>query len=137
MVVVEHDEDIMRAADQIIDVGPDAGRLGRRNRVPRRGQGSDARQPDRLKDEPSYTVAFLTHRDQIPLPASRRQWTSVIRLKGCRMNNLKGVDVSFPLNVLTVVTGVSGSGQIVARQGNPLPRHEAPARRGGRGARRV
>ena len=66
---------------------------------------------DRLKDEPSYTVAFLTHRDQIPLPASRRQWTSVIRLKGCRMNNLKGVDVSFPLNVLTVVTGVSGSGK--------------------------
>lgn len=111
VVVVEHDEDIMRAADQIIDVGPDAGRLG--GEIVYQGEAKDLTPAnrDRLKDEPSYTVAFLTHRDQIPLPASRRQWTSVIRLKGCRMNNLKGVDVSFPLNVLTVVTGVSGSGK--------------------------
>lgn len=111
VVVVEHDEDIMRAADQIIDVGPDAGRLG--GEIVYQGEPKDLTPAnrDRLKDEPSYTVAFLTHRDQIPLPASRRQWTSVIRLKGCRMNNLKGVDVSFPLNVLTVVTGVSGSGK--------------------------
>lgn len=111
VVVVEHDEDIMRAADQIIDVGPDAGRLG--GEIVYQGEAKDLTPAnrDRLKDEPSYTVAFLTHRDQISLPASRRQWTSVIRLKGCRMNNLKGVDVSFPLNVLTVVTGVSGSGK--------------------------
>ncbi len=111
VVVVEHDEDIMRAADQIIDVGPDAGRLG--GEIVYQGEAKDLTPAnrDRLKDEPSYTVAFLTHRDQIPLPASRRQWTSAIRLKGCRMNNLKGVDVSFPLNVLTVVTGVSGSGK--------------------------
>ena len=111
VVVVEHDEDTMRAADQIIDVGPDAGRLG--GEIVYQGEAKDLTPAnrDRLKDEPSYTVAFLTHRDQIPLPASRRQWTSVIRLKGCRMNNLKGVDVSFPLNVLTVVTGVSGSGK--------------------------
>ena len=111
VVVVEHDEDIMRAADQIIDVGPDAGRLG--GEIVYQGEAKDLTPAnrDRLKDELSYTVAFLTHRDQIPLPASRRQWTSVIRLKGCRMNNLKGVDVSFPLNVLTVVTGVSGSGK--------------------------
>ena len=111
VVVVEHDEDIMRAADQIIDVGPDAGRLG--GEIVYQGEAKDLTPANRdlLKDELSYTVAFLTHRDQIPLPASRRQWTSVIRLKGCRMNNLKGVDVSFPLNVLTVVTGVSGSGK--------------------------
>lgn len=111
VVVVEHDEDIMRAADQIIDVGPDAGRLG--GEIVYQGEVKDLTPAnrDRLKDEPSYTVAFLTHRDQISIPASRRQWTSVIRLKGCRMNNLKGVDVSFPLNVLTVVTGVSGSGK--------------------------
>lgn len=121
VVVVEHDEDIMRAADQIIDVGPDAGRLG--GEIVYQGEAKDLTPAnrDRLKDEPSYTVAFLTHRDQIPLPASRRQWTSVIRLKGCRMNNLKGVDVSFPLNVLTVVTGVSGSGKSSLVKGTLYP----------------
>ena len=111
VVVVEHDEEIMRAADYLIDVGPDAGRLG--GQIVYEGQPADLTPEhcDKYAGEQSYTVAFLTHRDQIALPLSRRQWTNAIELRGCRMNNLRGIDARFPLNVLTVVTGVSGSGK--------------------------
>ena len=111
VVVVEHDEEIMRAADHLIDIGPDAGRLG--GQIVYEGDAKELTPAnrERFRDEASYTVAFLTHRETIPLPQSRRVWTDAIWLKGCRMNNLKGVDACFPLNVLTVVTGVSGSGK--------------------------
>lgn len=111
VVVVEHDEEIMRTADCLIDVGPDAGRLG--GEIVFQGVPSDLtpKNQEKYKGESSHTVAYLTHREQIPLPASRRPWTHSILLKGCRMNNLQGINARFPLNVLTVVTGVSGSGK--------------------------
>ncbi|MBR1547776.1 MAG: excinuclease ABC subunit UvrA [Prevotella sp.] len=109
VVIVEHDEDIMRAADYLIDVGPDAGRLG--GEIVFEGQATDI-SSDALKTFPkSHTVRFLTHTDEIPVPALRRPWNMKIEVKGARMNNLKGIDVDFPLNVMTVVTGVSGSGK--------------------------
>lgn len=111
VVVVEHDEEIMRAADHLIDIGPDAGRLGGQIVYEGDAKVLTPANRERFRDEASYTVAFLTHRETIPLPQSRRVWTDAIWLKGCRMNNLKGVDACFPLNVLTVVTGVSGSGK--------------------------
>ncbi len=112
VIVVEHDEEIMRAADWIIDIGPDAGQHGGEvvyeGPVPETLKGND----QLLKDYPrSHTIQYLTASEQIPVPASRRVWNESITLKGCRMNNLKGVDVVFPLNVMTVVTGVSGSGK--------------------------
>ena len=110
VVVVEHDEEIIRAADYIIDIGPKAGRLG--------GEvvwQSDAQQllshPDEVPESQSYTVNYLLGRETIPVPRSRRFWNNYIEIKGARENNLKGVDVRFPLNVMTVVTGVSGSGK--------------------------
>lgn len=111
VIVVEHDEDIMRAADYLIDIGPGAGRLG--GRIVYQGNAKELlpENQDSFKTTESYTVAFLTHREHIALPQSRRQWTNAISLNGCRMNNLQGIDVRFPLNVLTVVTGVSGSGK--------------------------
>lgn len=109
VVVVEHDEDILRAADHLIDVGPDAGRLG--GRIVFNGSSSEIDEKAVEKYPQSYTVRYLTHTENINVPASRRQWNQAIMLKGCRMNNLRGIDVSFPLNILTVVTGVSGSGK--------------------------
>lgn len=108
VVVVEHDEDIIRAADYLIDVGPDAGRLG--------GEIVFAGEPDITKmnnktNTRSRTVAYLTGKETIPVPQSRRPWNQHIDIIGARMNNLRGIDVSIPLNVLTVVTGVSGSGK--------------------------
>lgn len=111
VVVVEHDEEIMRAADHLIDIGPDAGRLGGQIVYEGDAKALTPANQERFRDEASYTVAFLTHRETIPLPQSRRVWTDAVWLKGCRMNNLKGVNACFPLNVLTVVTGVSGSGK--------------------------
>ena len=112
VLVVEHDEEIMRAADYLIDVGPDAGRLG--GEIVFSGSYEDIEQLTKqaVKEWPnSYTVRYLTHQEQIPVPASRRPWNLFVELKGCRMNNLRGINVRFPLNVMTVITGVSGSGK--------------------------
>lgn len=104
VVVVEHDEEIIRAADYIIDIGPKAGRLG--GQVVYQGDVNHLR----LCSD-SYTVRYLTGEERIELPAYRRPWNNFIEVKGARMNNLKGINVKFPLNVMTVVTGVSGSGK--------------------------
>jgi excinuclease ABC subunit A len=106
VVIVEHDEEIMRAADYLIDVGPDAGRLG--GEIVFEG---DANVLNGTSAERSYTVRYLTHQDKIDVPKSRRSWNRKITIKSARMNNLRGVTVDFPLNVMTVVTGVSGSGK--------------------------
>ena len=104
VVVVEHDEEIIRAADYIIDIGPKAGRLG--GEIVYEGDMNDL-QPN----SGSYTVRYLLNEEQIDLPLSHRPWNNYIEVKGARENNLKGIDVKFPLNVMTVVTGVSGSGK--------------------------
>ena len=104
VVVVEHDEEIMRAADLIVDVGPDAGRLG--------GEivfnGPIAQLPSA---ERSYTAKYLTGQLQIPVPSSRRKWKDYVEITHATEHNLKDVTARFPLGVLTVVTGVSGSGK--------------------------
>ena len=112
VVIVEHDEEIMRAADYLIDVGPDAGRLG--GEIVFEGDMSCLTSDiSHLTSSfpHSHTVHYLTHQDQIEVPKSRRPWNRMITVKSARMNNLKGVNVDFPLNVMTVVTGVSGSGK--------------------------
>lgn len=145
VVVVEHDEEIMRAADYIIDIGPDAGRLGGEvvhtlSTIPSLSNGRGA---DSLKNAPqfknvgelidwykdngpkdshgtpltlegervSHTIDYLTGAEKIEEPTSRRPWNNYIEVKCARENNLKGIDVKFPLNVMTCVTGVSGSGK--------------------------
>ena len=107
VVVVEHDEEIMRAADYLIDVGPDAGRLGGEIVF----EGDATASLEKLEGTKSHTVRYLTGQETIPVPQSRRPWNQYIGVKGARMNNLRGIDVRFPLNVMTVVTGVSGSGK--------------------------
>ena len=116
VVVVEHDEEIMRAADYLIDIGPDAGRLG--GKVVYAGPASEFATSDKeqqrqlLEKYPeSYTIKYLSHEEQIEVPKSHRSWNMSIDIKGARMNNLRGIDVRIPLNVFTVVTGVSGSGK--------------------------
>ena len=104
VIVVEHDEEIIRAADYIIDIGPKAGRLG----------GEVVYQGDLSKLEKatkSYTVQYLTGEEKIETPAHRRKWNNYIKVEGAAHNNLKGIDVIFPLHIMTVVTGVSGSGK--------------------------
>ena len=109
VVVVEHDEDILRAADYLIDVGPDAGTNG--GEIVFEGKASDITVESFQKYPKSHTVEYLTGVEKIPVPESRRRWNRAIIIKGARMNNLKGIDVEFPLNCMTVVTGVSGSGK--------------------------
>lgn len=109
VVVVEHDEEVIRSADQLIDIGPDAGRLG--GRVVFQGNPSEITESSIQQFPESHTIKYLLGKEQIPIPQQRRKWNLFIEIKGARMNNLKGVNVKFPLNVLTVVTGVSGSGK--------------------------
>ncbi len=104
VVVVEHDEEIIRASDHVIDMGPLAGRNG--GKVVFQGDHAAL-----LKEKKSLTARYLNGEEQIRIPEVRRPWSNYIALKGARENNLKGIDVRFPLNILTVVTGVSGSGK--------------------------
>ena len=104
VVVVEHDEEIIRAADYIIDIGPQAGRLG--GQIVYQGNMNDLQ-----RNSNSYTVRYLLGEENIEIPRCHRPWNNYIEIKGARENNLKGIDVKFPLNVMTVVTGVSGSGK--------------------------
>ncbi len=104
VVVVEHDEDIIRSADYLIDVGPEAGRNG--GRITYQGAVSDL-----AAAQESYTARYLTGELSIPVPKRRRKWSQFIEIKGATQNNLKNINVKFPLGVMTVVTGVSGSGK--------------------------
>ncbi len=103
VVVVEHEEEIIRAADEIIDMGPEAGRLG--------GEVVYQGKVDESASNPSLTSAYLSGRMAVKIPAVRRKWNSYIELKGGRENNLKNISVRFPLHTITAVTGVSGSGK--------------------------
>lgn len=103
VIVVEHDEEIMRSADHIIDVGPEAGTQGG-NVV---AQGNFAQ----LLEQSTLTAEYLSGKKTIALPKARRQGNGEIRITGARENNLKNIDVAIPLNTLTVITGVSGSGK--------------------------
>ena len=141
VVVVEHDEDIIRAADYLIDIGPDAGRLGGQivfagtlaealsptSASPSNSSAPSSSSPlppsptslfgaahicaDSTSALPSHTRAFLLGTDRLEIPSSRRPWNRYIEVRGARANNLKGIDVRFPLNAMTCVTGVSGSGK--------------------------
>lgn len=104
VIVVEHDEDIMRQADQIIDIGPKAGALG--GEVVFQGNFEDL-----LQSTESFTAKYLTGKLNIPIPAQRRKWKEFIELQGVRQHNLKGFNVKIPLGIMTVISGVSGSGK--------------------------
>lgn len=104
VIVVEHDEDIIRAADDIIDIGPMAGRLG--GEIVAQGPLKNL-----LNKPESLTTRYLTNLEVIPTPIQRKQWKSHIRIEKASAHNLKDISVNFPLNVMTVVTGVSGSGK--------------------------
>lgn len=104
VIIVEHDEDIIKAADEVIDIGPYAGHLG----------GEIVFQGDYkalLKDKKSLTAKYINGIEKIEVPKIRRKWNKKISITGARENNLKGIDVDFPLHTLTVITGVSGSGK--------------------------
>lgn len=107
VVVVEHDEEIMLAADEIVDIGPDAGRLGGKivfeGNLPEILKGGDA--------NGSYTVDYLRGDRKIEVPKLRRPWKQFIEVEGAAENNLKNINVRFPLGIMTVVSGVSGSGK--------------------------
>lgn len=104
LIVVEHDEDTIRAADYIVDIGPRAGIHG--GEVVAKGTVKDI-----MKNKKSITGAYLSGKEKIEIPKTRRKFTDTIKVKGASENNLKNVDVEFPLGVFTCVTGVSGSGK--------------------------
>lgn len=108
VVVVEHEEEIMRAADQIIDIGPDAGSHG--GELIFQGTQKDLLTTSQSKVK-SHTTDYLTGKEKISIPSVRRKWKDSITITGARENNLKNLTVKFPLGVLTVITGVSGSGK--------------------------
>lgn len=104
VIVVEHEQEMMEAADYLIDIGPEAGING--GELVFAGHYDDI-----IKDKKSLTGRYLSGQDQIVIPAKRRSWNNSITVKGAHENNLQGIDVTFPLNNFTVVTGVSGSGK--------------------------
>ena len=104
LIVVEHDEDTMRAADYIVDIGPGAGEHG--GEVIATGTAEEI-----MKNKNSITGAYLSGRIKIPVPKERRKPTGFITVKGARENNLKNIDVKIPLGIMTCITGVSGSGK--------------------------
>ena len=103
VLVVEHEEEIIRAADEIIDLGPEAGRLG--------GEIVYQGGLDLTTSNKSLTAGYLSGRLKVPVPATRRKWNSYVEIKGARENNLKNLDIKFPLHTITAITGVSGSGK--------------------------
>lgn len=103
VVVVEHDEDIMNASDYLIDMGPEAGHLG--------GEVVYAGEYENIVSQETLTAKYLHGKEEISIPSVRRKWNNKVTLVGAAQNNLKGFTVDFPLNTLTVVTGVSGSGK--------------------------
>ena len=105
LIVVEHDEDTMRAADYIVDIGPAAGVHG--GEVVAAGTAADI-----MKCKKSITGAYLSGRMKIPVPSERRRPTGFLTIKGARENNLKNIDVQVPLGIMTCITGVSGSGRV-------------------------
>ncbi|MBG0860334.1 MAG: excinuclease ABC subunit UvrA [Bacteroidales bacterium] len=103
VLVVEHEEEIIKGADEIVDMGPEAGRLG--------GEVVFQGKPGLNPSNKSLTAAYLSGRLSVPVPGIRRKWNSYVEIRGARENNLKGIDVKFPLHAITAVTGVSGSGK--------------------------
>ncbi|MBK7211878.1 MAG: excinuclease ABC subunit UvrA [Bacteroidales bacterium] len=104
VIVVEHEEEVIKAADQIIDIGPLAGSQG--GELIFQGNFKEL-----MNDDKSLTAKYMQGKEKIELPLSRRKWHDFIEIKGARENNLKNINVRFPLKVFTVVTGVSGSGK--------------------------